>query len=350
MAKKRSKLLFVILITLELFAIAPAEPVRSDACCRVEVFGDVDDRGLDTRLSGLFTHLNYYPGATAYVIVYGGADAVPYDREHISLLERIRQLVAFRGYSTSRFVLLDGGFREFEGGEFYMVPPNGEVPVPTKTVARREITGSTFLWARKALVSESEAGVLEEFVNRAVLYRSELDEHFDDYPPPDNNDSGPEIPLAEPGDTPPELKTANKDDDLLGYMLPRRPDSSESEAPTTDVEPARRPWGWWLTNDELEDLRYGWADKDFGRAIARRDGSRGVMIFYGDDGYYDLARLHTFIEEGRDRIGSAADQDPATIEVVFGGYRHQVEVEYWIVPVGAAPPAARPGKRHDNNN
>ena len=100
-----------------------------------------------------------------------------------------------------------------------------------------------------------------------------------------------------------------------------------------------------INPDELDKLNYSWAKKKYGEALKKDETAQGVLVFYADENYYDIARLTSFIEEGRDRIAGNAEIEAGRIQVVFGGYRGFAQVECWIVPQGQNMPELKPEKR-----
>ena len=82
----------------------------------------------------------------------------------------------------------------------------------------------------------------------------------------------------------------------------------------------------------LEKSKFDWVNERFGEVINSRKGSSGVMIFYADDTYYDISKLQAHIEEGKRKIVEANKISAKRIRVVYGGYRSEVQTEYWIVP------------------
>ncbi len=96
---------------------------------------------------------------------------------------------------------------------------------------------------------------------------------------------------------------------------------------------------------ELDKVKYLWAKKKFGDALAADENASGVIILYADESYYDLSRLTYFVEEGRGRIAADSQIDPNRIQVVYGGYRGVPQVEFWLVPAGQAVPEFKPEDR-----
>ncbi len=88
----------------------------------------------------------------------------------------------------------------------------------------------------------------------------------------------------------------------------------------------------------IDTLKYSWAKRSFGDAVKAAPTNNGVIALYADENYYDVERLMTFVEEGRNRIVEGASMPGDRIQVVFGGYRSAPHVELWVVPQGGPMP------------
>lgn len=88
----------------------------------------------------------------------------------------------------------------------------------------------------------------------------------------------------------------------------------------------------------LDTLKYSWAKKAFGEAVKASPANTGIVVLYVDENYYDVARLMSFVEGGRDRIAEMSAVGGERIQVVFGGYRAVPQVELWVVPQGGPMP------------
>ena len=136
-----------------------------------------------------------------------------------------------------------------------------------------------------------------------------------------------------------ETLTASRTNALADFILPEvrtRLDAepvSQDELPVYDTQPEytdNEPVDTSETvvgedgeinPDERDKLNYSWAKKKYGEALKKDETAQGVLVFYADENYYDVARLTSFIEEGRDRIAGNAEIEAGRIQVVFGGYR-----------------------------
>ncbi len=293
---------------------------------KIDEFSHIDDSELYINVAILFERLKDAPGGTyAYVIAYNGADALPADLGNNRVAIRIREAIEIQKQNETQFVMIDGGFRKTDGAEFYFVQSGTKPPLPSNTVPAPKAPPGTVLWAKSILTEESSP--IDEFVNRAIVYR-DMPEDYD----------GPTLPAIEesqPNPSPSIPETAPQPEIWkLGLFIPEltfQKDNSQEKPP--------------LTSEELDAIRFNWTNKKFAPAIAKTKGSYGVMIYYADDQFYDISRLEPFIAAGRDRMAYAARIFPESIQIIFGGYRGQPQVEYWLVPADGTRPIAKPEDR-----
>ncbi|MBC8029345.1 MAG: hypothetical protein H7Z16_04480 [Pyrinomonadaceae bacterium] len=98
-----------------------------DVCCSCSF----DDQ--KARLDNLAVELQNDPSTTTYVIAYGGRSSRI--GQAAMLGDRARDyLVTNRGIDQSRIVVVNGGFREEDCVELYVVPSGATAPVATPTV------------------------------------------------------------------------------------------------------------------------------------------------------------------------------------------------------------------------
>ena len=90
------------------------------------------------RLDNLAVELQNDPSTRGYVIAYGGRMSPLGQVE--KLMSRAREyLVTQRGIDASRLVVVNGGFREDDSVELWVVPSGASAPLPTPTVQAGEI-------------------------------------------------------------------------------------------------------------------------------------------------------------------------------------------------------------------
>jgi hypothetical protein len=294
---------------------------------KIDEFSHIDDSELYINVAVLFERLKDAPNGTyAHVIAYKGADSLPADRDRNHVANRIREAIAIQKQNDAQFEMIDGGFRETDGAEFFFVQAGNRPPLPSNTVPAPKPSKGTVLWAKTTLNEESSP--IEEFVNRAVVFRNMPDDY-----------DGPTIPEIEETQTdqtgplktiPPELENQ------IVFATNVFVETDNSEKPP-------------LTAEELDAIRYSWTNKKFAPAVAKTKGSYGIMIYYADDQFYNISRLEPFIAAGRDRMAYAARIFPESIQIIFGGYRGQPQVEYWLVPADGTRPIPKPEDRNAPN-
>jgi hypothetical protein len=98
-----------------------------DVCCSCSF----DDQ--KARLDNLAVELQNDPSATTYVIAYGGRTSRIGQADLLGTRAR-DYLVMQRGIDQSRIVVLNGGFREEDCVELYIIPQGATLPQATPTV------------------------------------------------------------------------------------------------------------------------------------------------------------------------------------------------------------------------
>lgn len=90
------------------------------------------------RLDNLAVELQNDPSTRAYIIAYGGRMSPLGQVE--KLMTRAREyLTAHRGIDASRLTVVNGGFREDDSVELWIVPSGAAAPQPTPTVQMGEV-------------------------------------------------------------------------------------------------------------------------------------------------------------------------------------------------------------------
>ena len=103
-------------------------PAREfDVCCSCSF----DDQ--KARMDNLAVNLQSDPTASAYIIVYAGRSSQVGQADQLGARAR-SYLATERGLNPSRIVVVNGGFREQDCLEFWIVPSGAAPPKPTPTV------------------------------------------------------------------------------------------------------------------------------------------------------------------------------------------------------------------------
>ena len=103
-----------------------------DVCCSCSF----DDQ--KARLDNLAVELQADPSTTTYVIAYGGRTSRIGQADLLSSRAR-DYLVTNRGIDQSRIVVINGGFREEDCVELWIIPSGATPPQPTPTVSAGDV-------------------------------------------------------------------------------------------------------------------------------------------------------------------------------------------------------------------
>ena len=292
----------------ELSETADAESHKNAATRLLDEFGVFGDCELSARVHGLFMTLAETAGSKGYIIIYRGADALPakqrrsaYDRQ----VRRIYLQTAFLKLDPSRLVMIDGGFRPASSvwHEVWVVPENGTIPQPTGTVEKSKIpAGQAF---------KVDEGSLDNF---AALLKQEPEVSGE-----------PEQPDEETAETPEETLESAEIENLPEQVPERVSEMDQAE--------------------EDEFAPYYWVSTEFAESLREQRDARGLVIFYADAAEYDIDASRRILEAGLQNLAEKSKVDLSAVKIIFGGYRDETGVEYWIVPPGAAEPRPTPARK-----
>ncbi|MCD9187695.1 MAG: hypothetical protein LUM44_14845 [Pyrinomonadaceae bacterium] len=316
---------FLLLLPMSVVAqsVINTESDLSEKTKKVDEFGQATDCDLSARVDNLFIEINNTPNSKGYVILYKGKEILPANYDSNTYEKRIKQQIEFRKYDPDRIVIIDGGFRETVTNEFFLVPENSEIPVPTETIEKPLIpTDKTFLFdSLNFYIDDDSNGYTDsdeedEFLLPSVKVRSEAEQ------------------LA-------------AKEEARAYEIENQTENESNEetnnddsVPSGETEEEFKP-----TPEQIENAKFYWAKESFGEMIKRQKGSQGVIIFYADDQYYDLSKLQMRLEEGKKRIAERTEISSNNIQIIFGGYRNFMQLEFWIVPKNCKPPIPNPTER-----
>jgi hypothetical protein len=109
-------------------------PIRPpDGPKRFDEFPSVAFDDDKARLDNLAVELQNNPGATGYVIAYAGQRSRAGEADRMGR-RALDYLVNTRSLSSSRIVIVNGGYRERNAYEIWLVPQGAEPPRPTPTL------------------------------------------------------------------------------------------------------------------------------------------------------------------------------------------------------------------------
>ena len=295
-------------------AVAQEEESSSAEPVLVDEFGLVGDCDFGGRIDSFLAELSQKPAAQGYVIDYKSAGELPGDRDSFDRELRITNHISYRNFDSSRITIVRGGYRPDVRTELWAVPPGAKPPEPSGTVPEPPIPeGETLLFTARHLELYAYEATPNEFVLASYLEK-ESARYAELNAPEEETESG---------------ETGGEDSIAITEV------EEEEESEVTDER----------TEEQKEEDRFQWANVGLAKHAATRKGSGGVIIFYADDQQYDIGKLTSFIERGRDLLVTHGEIDRGRITVVFGGYRDTPEVEFWFVPKNGKGPVPTPAER-----
>jgi hypothetical protein len=105
---------------------------------KADEFGDISCEDELVRLDNFSVHLQNAAGAHGYIIVYGGRRGKL--NEAKARAARMKYWLTYiRRLPSRRIVAIDGGYREEQTSELWIVPPGDPAPIPTPTVRVEDV-------------------------------------------------------------------------------------------------------------------------------------------------------------------------------------------------------------------
>jgi hypothetical protein len=110
----------------------PPPTTQFDVCCSCSF----DDQ--KARLDNLAVNLQNDPSATTYIIAYGGRTSRAGQADALGARARA-YLIKNRGLDQSRIVVMNGGYREEDCVELWIIPSGAAPPQPTPTIQQGDV-------------------------------------------------------------------------------------------------------------------------------------------------------------------------------------------------------------------
>lgn len=315
--------LFCIAVSTSWFAQDGAESnsVPVSKAKLFDEFGRLGDCELSARMDSFFLVLAERPDHKGYIINYQGVDTLPGDRQKFFRERALVNQISFRRFDRSQITFVRGGFRSSVMTELWLIPPGASVPEPSQTVAEPKIpVNQTFLFTKSWFSRDDISDPLDEFVLVSVKEREKAEM----------------LAQAEAVD-----KISDEEDAGTDTASDEKVEEKAGEADQADIDDR--------TQEEKEEERFQWANVGIGRLLTERKNDSGVLIFYADDLRYDIGKLRIFILQGRNLLAEHAPIKSSRLRIEFGGYRHDPEVEFWIVPPKGKRPLPTQDERQVEN-
>jgi hypothetical protein len=275
---------------------------------KVNEFGKTNDCDLNNSLQNVRDgELGADPTAKLYIIIYDNKDRLPSEYDSKRLERNIKMQLAFLGMDENRTVIIDGGFRDRLIAEVWIVPEGGNLPEPTNTVPKTDAPkNKTYLYDRL-------------FFYNAPNYEDLILDSVKEKQAEENRLNEEEFALDNP--------------EYVAENLPEESITSEETADSPMVD----------EGSHIEEFQ--WVKADFAEIIKNKKQSHGVLIFYADNQYYDIRKIKSEIEKGKQHLVAELGIKATAIEIIFGGYRAEITVELWVVPNKAKQPKPTPDER-----
>lgn len=310
------KVLFLILVVMSSMAFSqdPGKTIESSETVNqnlvsqiVDEFGPLAHCDLGARMDAFASALQSDSKSKGYIIFYQGENDLPSEIENPNRAKilYVNYLTENRGLDRDRIVLISS-YRQETATELWIVPENAEPPKPKHAIAKPKISlDKTLLYDRNSIEFEYWTTDYTDFLT--PLKKAEYEENERVYR---------------------ESLVEN--------------DSAETPAVGAET-PAEEEVK--LSDEELQDLKFNWTSDRFGNFLEKNKKIQGVIMFYADDQHFDINKVTNHIEEGKQRIAREAKISPDRIQVIFGGYKSYVEIEFWAVPEKGSFPTPEPDER-----
>ncbi len=267
-------------------------------------FGILSECELRARIDIFLAELSEKPQMRGYFINYNSTKVLPAQYGAPVRKSYVIGHIRFRRFDGDRITFVNGGYRDDFATELWLVPLGADAPKPSKMVAEPKIPETRSFLYDRAYLSTEYGDQTEEFVLPSIREKE----------------------LA-------ELEEINSEDTEAETIVEPITDAEEV------VEPDPR------TPEEIEDEKFHWVSDAFGKFLNANPIHSGSVVFYADDQRYDTAQIQTFIAKGVARVQKSVTGRNVKIDIIFGGYRSQTEIEFWAMPPGGDAPMLTPEAR-----
>ncbi len=285
---------------------ADLESIKSKETRLFDEFSKTGECELGARIQNLFIELGNNSGSRGYIIVYRGAEDLPSaqtEKVFESQTKRINQQIDFLMLDKSRIEIIDGGFRKNSSiwNEVFIVPEGGVIPQPTETVEKSKTPTNIAFKVDEGFLENSDALIKtpEELYEESETTDEEV----------------------------PEMTVENTE-----------PETSEIENSNEQTQE--------VDEEFLEETPpFWWFSDYFAESLKENKEAQGVIIFYTDAEEYDVVKTRQIVEEGLQNVAEKSKVNLSSVKIIYGGYRKEDKVEYWIVPKGAKEPQPTPEQK-----
>lgn len=305
----RQKILYISAFIFCLLSVQPICAQEASASSgapqtiKIDAFGQIGECELGARVQAFWINLSQMPNSKGYIVTYRGADDLFVNQTDAFLQKiwtRIRMQMAFLKLDASRITFKDGGFRKtssFEN-ELWIADEGASEPAISDTVAKPKTPKDKAYKAdeRWMYIEEAQIRTEEEIAETNVV-----EEEMTETEPTEESAAVEETPVKEVSEEPMEIE------------------------------------------EEIEE--YDWISNFFVETLQADRKTRGVLIYYADDAEFEIPKALLFIDNELRARFQKEQIDMSRVKVVFGGYREDPRMEFWIVPDKAKDPIPTPQER-----
>lgn len=246
----------------------------------LEQFGKISEMDIRARTDNLFVAIEHNKNFLGYVIHYRGKNSIPYELSGLPwTLGVIKEHFKFRNFDENRvrFVVAQN-IEENERTTFWLISKEYEKKTGSDGYPKQPLSKEkTFLFDKSTLNLKGAGFELESILEK------------------------------------PKVKF-NKD----------------------FLEAKKYFEG--LSEEEKEEVLNIWTETFFGKLLKQESDLKGIIVFYADKDYFDIEKLTVMIKRGRKKVQVKYKLSPSKLQIFYGGFRNEPEIELWMMPKGGKFP------------
>lgn len=256
---------------------------------KIDEFGDISEKEFSSKLKKFAEILRNNNSATAYVVFYNDFNSTPFRKTRYfaeAKFKSYKEYLTSRIFDSPRIVFVPGGLREKMTTELWLVPPKNEPPKPASPLE----------------YAKNEKYKLDKFETKR-------------------------LPIEEAG-----LKQKKSAEDI---------ETDENELPFEEEI-------LFYFNKDWERFYQQFAE-ELSEVLSRDETWKAKLFFYVDEDEYDVQKIRQTIENQLKINFEKSNGDLNRVEIIFGGYRSNPQLETWIIPKNGIEPEPMPDEKIEAN-